>query len=269
MFNLDDPTKYITNPIPLKSIADYLALKHKYVNPRRSLGAMRVVFRGHGNDRFELLPSFFRIKARPSDALSWSKFEARLLERFEKLSKPYIVNEPDGVLEWMALAQHHGLPTRLLDWTESFLVAAFFAVEDESFDHVPAAIWAFSGFVMKDRNITKWEHLEEALLTRENNIYFPRHNAQRIIAQQSCFTIHNYASEESKPLSLETQALRGAKSLLLSKFIIPINCKAKIREELNNLGINHFSIFPDLDGLSLRFRKEIKLSENDGVEWGI
>lgn len=55
--------------------------------------------------------------------------ERRVFEDFKKAVRPHLQREPKSEIEWLAIAQHHGLPTRLLDWSASLFVAAFLAVE--------------------------------------------------------------------------------------------------------------------------------------------
>jgi FRG domain len=87
------------------------------------------LFRGHGDAAFDLIPAIGR---QPSAAAYRLADEKILLEDFVHEAKRYL--EADGFteLEWLAVAQHHGLPTRLLDWSANPMVAAWFATEDES-----------------------------------------------------------------------------------------------------------------------------------------
>jgi hypothetical protein len=80
------------------------------------------VFRGHSNERYTLTTSLQRFVGETDE---WHR-ETRLLRNFNRYAQQYI-DEPESFHHLLALAQHHGLPTRLLDWTYSPLVATYFA----------------------------------------------------------------------------------------------------------------------------------------------
>ncbi len=223
------------------------------------------VYRGHRLARWQLVPGFFRIKERPIESSDWGKFEERVLNRFEIAALPYLNSIPRNKLEWLALAQHHGLPTRLLDWTESPLAALFFAVDDyDGKDQMDGVVWSLIAFVFQGGPYNTLEELNN-VIKRPNNVYFPPHVTSRISAQQGCFTVHA-RPDGSEFIPLEQQATTGERSLILEKWIIPAERKRKIRHELDKLGINQFSLFPDLDGLCRKLVWDINHFEDIAVE---
>jgi hypothetical protein len=90
-------------------------------------GKQGVWFRGHSDSSFELLPSVFRRSGKNQDGPYYD--EVALLEEFVR-RHPKAKHEHSNTLELLTYAQHYGLPTRLLDWTENLLVAIYFACNE-------------------------------------------------------------------------------------------------------------------------------------------
>jgi hypothetical protein len=95
-------------------------------------GCGHVVFRGVTDTKnHKLFPSVGRIDQSILCGLSINDYERETLNRFKLRANSEITPQPKDDWEWLALAQHHGLPTRLLDWTSSPLIALYFATKPE------------------------------------------------------------------------------------------------------------------------------------------
>lgn len=169
--------------------------------------------------------------------------EKNLLNAFERAARPFLRVLISSRWEWLALAQHHGAPTRLTDWSTSPLVAAWFAVS--SFPHdTDAVLFALdlhhpdietldvatgstqSGSIFKDPlDIRRGVYLMET----------PPVSA-RITTQRGIFTVHG---EPTQPLHIEPTNI----------FTIPVAMRNDFQGQLLDIGIDASHIFPDLDGL--------------------
>lgn len=113
------------------------------------------LFRGVTDTTHGLVPKVGREKARKLKTVPGSTElirvpyrlddEHAVLTMFRQQARAHLQSPPQSEFEWLAIAQHFGLPTRLLDWTDSLLVAAWFAVEKGSAKKVDSAIWVTKG----------------------------------------------------------------------------------------------------------------------------
>jgi FRG domain len=200
---------------------------------------------------------------------AWSKLESRSLRVFKRKSHLFLEHLPEehDAFEWLGLMQHHGTPTRLLDFTWSPYVAAFFALERATSD---AAVWAVFPpglnnnkryrtirVTQKDdpNEVGPWVlgNYESHFLENKESIVVigePRRMNQRLIAQSGTFVI---------PGRLDLPAEQIIPLEAIQKFIIDT---AMVREtamrDLYNMNINNATLFPGLDGMarSLAFELE-------------
>lgn len=224
-FNLNI-TKYVTlyPTTEVKNFAELLSVFENF-NPKFTF------FRGVVNKDFDLLPTVSRMGVEQNKVY---KVEKVIFENFKQQAIPFLEFTPRDEWEWLALAQHHGLPTRLLDWSKNPLVSTYFAVEKEPTKD--AAIYVLTD--RKEPFDTK-VYSDPLKLPNDEPVrrYIPPHLTGRIISQSGIFTVH---SELNLPFH----------SQHVEKIIIPHRLKKSFREQLYKFGVHKASIYPGLDGIS-------------------
>jgi hypothetical protein len=194
------------------------------------------LFRGHEDIKWELVPVIDRPEfSHVHTMISRNDHERLVFNEFKRLALPYLRTRPVNDWEFLALARHHGVPTRLLDWTENPLAALFFAVEN--IVSADSCVWCYT--YIEEESPLDVDANPDPLKFDRLVLYRPPHIHPRITTQSGMFTVH--------PTGFRT--VDNPWHLPLTQIQIPNECRPIIRVELQRLGVHRASLYPDLEGV--------------------
>jgi FRG domain len=215
-------------------------------------------YRGHTKSDWPLRPSLARITGH-------AEAEIALLKRFQQNAMPHLSRIPQEEWEWLFLMQHHRVPTRLLDWTESPLAALYFAVEE--LDDNDGALWCLNPVALNAHANVSFQFALEVPAFGHDQImdnYLPTkiasettsqlspiaaigpRNSPRIAAQLGVFTITHRTHGSIEEVGDQKH---------IWKYIIPSAAKSRLRRELTALRYTRLTLFPELDSVALAARE--------------
>ena len=223
----------------------------------KKFNVLPIWFRGCTDQAYSLIPSI----AREGFDL---KHEDSLINFFKQNAVQFVAERPQSEWEWLFLARHHSVPTRLLDWTESPLVGLYFATHSQDNidrnDQKNGSLWVLLPtklnetsnielsdarslpiFEDGDKNLSNF--LPTKLVMEQLSRLTPAAGiaarySTRMQAQRSVFTVTH---REQQPIEMVGDLKH------IGRYIIPSNRKPIIREQLRVLKIDKFSVFPELD----------------------
>lgn len=252
------------------------------------------IFRGHSNhEKYSLLPGVFRWKKISEGHFvgEFSQMEHNILNDFISEACRYISDVPVGdIATWLEIAQHFGVPTRLLDFTENPLVALYFACAGSLQKN--ASVWIInepaynkkffseSALVQTSKSqnaitqIISQEVIYQDYQLHVGNlqyiqwpwIYKPHHHAERMNLQSSVFMIWG---ANRQPLTafltnddymVENQPTNSERGIICHVDILAEH-KSKLLKQLDSLGINEKFVYPGIDGVGRYIREKYSFKE--------
>jgi hypothetical protein len=234
-------------------------------------------FRGVRNATLSLLPGAY-----------WRRNfdEMTAVLRFSQEGRAF--TEVGGLDDWRTyyLAQHHGIPTRLLDWTENFITALFFATDGWDGRTRPC-VWiirpceinrlsfGWAGLISPERNLELSGWMPSSIAAGSQKIttkdgkwvydsasplaLYPRKDNIRLVAQQGAFTVHG-TNREPLDLWIAKSIPQNHRSVVCKIVFSKGVKREELRSQLADLGLRRSTIYPDL------YNFVLELKEREGWE---
>jgi hypothetical protein len=214
-----------------------------------------------GQDQYcRLIPMIGRFD---DQIIAINQIERQIVADFKLYAAGHI---PYGLDFWntLALARHHLLPTRLLDWTENPLGALYFATRKEPPEEDKISVWRFC---IRDEDLlydSRGEAKQDAtdpFDSPELRVFHPKHIHERIAGQAGWVSVHPYRDAEYKKnhgcwyTDLKRAANQPRYKKHISEFTLPHKSFADVRKALEQLGIHNALLFPGLDGICRTIRE--------------
>lgn len=216
-------------------------------------------FRGLSDASYTLETSLMRLRGRYAD------LERHLVRNFRKYAHRSVV-ERDSLWNWVSVAQHYGLPTRLLDWSNSPHVSLHFATANLDRFHRDGAVWVVD-YTKVHRLIP--QTLRERLITEGANVFttdmlsrvVPTFEAMSEIGTEPYLLFYEPPSIDERIYNqyaffsvasvnaLSADELLGRYPDVAYKIVIPADLKWEVRDKLDLANINERTLFPGLEGL--------------------
>ena len=247
---------------PLNSLQDLFDQIEKTKKEMGFKPGEECFYRGESRSYYDLMPSLLRKKYKTMEDLRWT--ESSLYYEFSARAR---IAQSSNLSDWDVLfyMRHHGVPTRLIDWTETLGVALYFATLSEAEDSTPC-LWLLNPYLL---NKITWEVRDlispDYLLNPYDNAkrdysyvdfledpngfevtypvaIYPPQKSDRMLAQRGWFTFHG---TKTVPLNKMAKVKNCYRKIIMPKTLIE-----SIHDFLTKAGINDYTMFPDLDGLS-------------------
>lgn len=228
------------------------------------------IFRGQTDANWDLKTSL----ERSGFSMKYDGIENSFLIDFKRAAENFLDKKdiPTDLIEWLALMQHHGAPTRLLDFSKSIFTAAYFAFEPVDYNSSNIAIWAIDinsvtqsviehlrpyyieDFQKSHGRLTD-EIFEDVFYSRQHDCILPAEPFKmnrRYYLQQSVFIS---VGDSTVPFMEQLGFLERLIDESIIKMILPKKISYEVLTDLNKMNINRASLFPDLDG----YAKSLKM----------